>query len=163
MSLQGVARQIEVARQVVRAARQIGVPRQVVQLVGIVPSSLNVCKTCFEEESECQCHVPREVCEAVYAPIDYDEEETATCQGEEGILVRPVVFNDPQKDVYHFAHLNTRGAVRALMVSDFRQKPTRYTVCETANELSVALSNAVGYFVPAGASARRRKAKKGKK
>ena len=176
MSLQeGVARQLEVARQVVQAARRDGIARQIVQvvgidpsqlvqIVGIDPSQLNVCKMCFEEEAECQCHVPREVCEAVYAPIDYEEEEVAVCQGDGGILVRPVAFDKPQKDVYHFAHQNTRGAVSALIVSDCRRKPTRYDVCETANDLSVALSNAVGHHVPAAATSwHRRKSRKVKK
>ena len=134
-----------------RVARQIGVARQVVKVVGIAPSPFNACNLCFEDDPKCQCHLPREVCEAVYAPIDY-EDETATCQGDDGILVRPVVFNDFQKDVYHHALLNPHGAVLALMVADCRHKETRYTMCENANELSVAISNAVGYWVPVSLS-----------
>ena len=129
-----------------------GVAQQVVEVAGITPSPFNTCNLCFEDDPKCQCHLPREVCEAIYAPIDYEEEATTTCQGDNGILVRPVVFNDFQKDIYHRALLNRHGTVLTLMVADCRDKKNRYTMCENSNELSVAISNAVGYWVPTSLS-----------
>ena len=147
MSLQGVFRQVvgAVSQRETSLSTKSIVP--MCSMSESTSSPLSVCELCSEKESKCQCHLPREVCEAVYAPINYEEEPT-TCQGDEGILVRPVIFNNHQKDIYHFVHLNPRGSVRTLMISDFRRSTVRHTICENTNEMFVAMSNAVGYWVP---------------
>ena len=143
-----------VFRQVVGSVSQIETSVSVKSIVPMCSTSesmsspLSVCELCSEKESQCQCHLPRGVCEAVYAPIDYEDEPTA-CHG---ILVRPVIFNDHQKDIYHFVHLNPRGSVCTLTISDFRRSTVRHTICKTANEMFVAMSNAVGYWVPSRTS-----------
>ena len=68
--------------------------------------------------------------------------------GDGEVLVRPVVFDPTREDIYYFALVSPRGYVRTLIVSDFRHSEVRHTVCNTANEKFVALSNAVGQWVP---------------
>lgn len=141
--------------------------------------STSSCQRCQGRGPECECLLPTDLLQIVYAPIAYHGTENnvkSESEAEQAIrvdqwrgpwgplpnesvyrrqvrrydgcevLVRPVVFDSNQRDIYHFAHVTSRGAIVALMVSDFRGATPRFSTCEKASDIRAALYNALGHL-----------------